>query len=360
MNIALDFFTILVLGMGVSGPALATVISQGISAALCLIYMIRHYPILHMKQGEWQPDGRMLRALCGMGIPMGLQYSITAIGSVVLQTAVNSLGSMAVAAVSTGSKVSMFFCCPFDALGGTMATYAGQNVGAKKLDRVKEGLKAASLIGIIYSLIAFVVLLFGGRYIALLFMDADQTEIIGRVATFLIGNSMFYIPLTFVNVVRFTIQGMGFSTFAILAGVCEMAARSLVGFMNFLMWFGYTTILLLAGMLGIDTSLSEAAEVDGATSTQVFFKITLPLLRPILVYVMVTSLIGGLQMYDVPQILTHGQGNPARTTMTLIMYLNKHLYSKNYGLGGALSVILFIVTGILSVIVFRMNQASEK
>lgn len=138
------------------------------------------------------------------------------------------------------------------------------------------------------------------------------------------------------------------------------SARSLVGFMNFLMWFGNTTILLLAGMLGIDASLYEAAEVDGATSTQVFFRITLPLLRPILVYVMVTSLIGGLQMYDVPQILTNGQGNPARTTMTLIMYLNKHLYSKNYGLGGALSVILFIVTGILSVIVFKMNQASEK
>ena len=138
------------------------------------------------------------------------------------------------------------------------------------------------------------------------------------------------------------------------------SARSLVGFMNVLMWFGNTTILLLAGMLGIDTSLYEAAEVDGATSTQVFFRITLPLLRPILVYVMVTSLIGGLQMYDVPQILTNGQGNPARTTMTLIMYLNKHLYSKNYGLGGALSVILFIVTGILSVIVFKMNQASEK
>ena len=138
------------------------------------------------------------------------------------------------------------------------------------------------------------------------------------------------------------------------------SARSLVGFMNFLMWFGNTTILLLAGMLGIDTSLYEAAEVDGATSTQVFFRITLPLLRPILVYVMVTSLIGGLQMYHVPQILTNGQGNPARTTMTLIMYLNKHLYSKNYGLGGALSVILFIVTGILSVIVFKMNQASEK
>ncbi len=230
LNIALDFFTILVLGMGVGGPAIATVISQGISAVLCLIYMIRHYPILHMKQDEWKPDAGKFLVLCGMGIPMGLQYSITAIGSVVLQTAVNALGSMAVAAVSTGSKVSMFFCCPFDALGGTMATYAGQNVGAKKLDRVKEGLMAASLIGMIYSVIAFVFLLFGGKYIALLFMDADQTEIIGRVATFLAANSLFYIPLTLVNVVRFTIQGMGFSTFAILAGVCEMAARSLVGF----------------------------------------------------------------------------------------------------------------------------------
>ena len=103
----------------------------------------------------------------------------------------------------------MFFCCPFDALGGTMATYAGQNVGAKKLDRVKEGLKAASLIGIVYSLIAFVILFFGGKYIALLFMDADQTEIIGRVAMFLIGNSMFYIPLPFVNAF-FTLDAVRF------------------------------------------------------------------------------------------------------------------------------------------------------
>lgn len=138
------------------------------------------------------------------------------------------------------------------------------------------------------------------------------------------------------------------------------SARCLVGFMNFLMWFGNTTILLLAGMLGIDSSLYEAAEVDGATSSQVFFRITLPLLRPILVYVMVTSLIGGLQMFDVPQILTNGKGTPARTTMTLIMYLNKHLYSKNYGMGGALSIILFIITGILSVLVFKMNKATDK
>ncbi len=138
------------------------------------------------------------------------------------------------------------------------------------------------------------------------------------------------------------------------------STRTLVALMNFLMWFGNTTILLMAGMLGIDTSLYEAAEVDGATSTQVFFKITLPLLRPILVYVFITSLIGGLQMFDVPQILTNGSGDPMRTSMTMIMYLNKHLYSKNYGMAGALSVFLFVVTGILSLIVFKVTGNNEK
>ena len=133
------------------------------------------------------------------------------------------------------------------------------------------------------------------------------------------------------------------------------STRWLIAFMNFLMWFGNTTILLMAGMLGIDSSLFEAADVDGATSTQVFFKITLPLLRPILVYVLITSLIGGLQMFDVPQILTSGTGDPMRKTMTLIMYLNKHLFSKNYGMAGALSVFLFVVTGILSFVVFRFT-----
>ena len=138
------------------------------------------------------------------------------------------------------------------------------------------------------------------------------------------------------------------------------SVRILVSLMNLLMWFGNTTILLMAGMMGIDASLFEAAQVDGATSTQVFYQITLPLLRPILVYVMVTSLIGGLQMFDVPQILTNGTGDPMRSSMTLIMFLNKHLFSKNYGMAGALSVILFIVTGILSVVVFKATGNDEK
>lgn len=135
--------------------------------------------------------------------------------------------------------------------------------------------------------------------------------------------------------------------------------RSLIAFMNCIMWFGNTTILLMAGMMGIDPSLFEAAQVDGATATQIFYKITLPLLKPILIFVMITSLIGGLQMFDVPQILSNGTGDPMRTSMTLIMYLNKHLFSKNYGLAGALSVFMFIITGILSLIVFKFTGKND-
>lgn len=135
--------------------------------------------------------------------------------------------------------------------------------------------------------------------------------------------------------------------------------RGLIAGMNTLMWFGNTTILLMAGMMGIDTEIFEAVQVDGATSTQTFFKITLPLLQPILIYTMITSLIGGIQMFDVPQILTNQSGNPVRSTMTLIMFLNKHLYSKNYGMGGVISVILFVITGILSLIVFKMTARKE-
>ncbi|WP_026519773.1 carbohydrate ABC transporter permease [Butyrivibrio sp. FCS006] len=138
------------------------------------------------------------------------------------------------------------------------------------------------------------------------------------------------------------------------------ASRILVMLMNFLMWFGNTTILLMAGMLGIDSSLYEAAQVDGATASQVFFKITMPILRPIFIYVLITSLIGGLQMFDVPQILTNGRGNPMDALTTVIMLLNRYLTSKDVGRGGALSVFLFVVTGILSLVVFRINSSKEK
>ena len=137
--------------------------------------------------------------------------------------------------------------------------------------------------------------------------------------------------------------------------------RALVGLMNFLMWFGNTAIMLMAAIMGISPDLFEAASLDGCTHTQIFFKITLPLIRPILSYTLITSMIGGLQMFDVPQILTNGQGSPDRTSYTLIMFLNSHLKASNYGMAGALSVYLFIVSAILCFIVYRMlNDDGEK
>lgn len=133
--------------------------------------------------------------------------------------------------------------------------------------------------------------------------------------------------------------------------------RTLVATMNFLMWYGNTTILLMAGVMGIDNSLFEAARIDGASPSQVFFKVTMPLLLPIFVYVFITSLIGGIQMFDVPQILTNSAGTPDRTTMTIIMKLNNHLQSKNYGHAGAISVLLFVVTGVLSGLVYKITMS---
>lgn len=135
--------------------------------------------------------------------------------------------------------------------------------------------------------------------------------------------------------------------------------RSLVGLMNFLMWFGNSTIMLMAAIMGISPDIFEAAELDGCNSIQRFFYITLPQIRPILAYTLITSIIGGLQMFDVPQILTNGQGTPDRTSMTLIMFLNSHLKSKNYGMAGALSVYLFVVSGILCFIVYRMTNNDD-
>ncbi len=136
--------------------------------------------------------------------------------------------------------------------------------------------------------------------------------------------------------------------------------RGLVALMNFLMWFGNTTILLMAAVMGISPSLFEAAELDGCSPRQTFFRITLPMIRPILVYVLITSMIGGLQMFDVPQILTNGKGSPDRTATTLIMFLNNHLYSKNYGMAGAISVILFIICAILCLLVyFNLNPTES-
>lgn len=228
INIVLDLVLILVFGMDVNGAAIATIFSQAISGIGCVIYMIKHYPVLKMNREERRFDKRYALQLVNMGVPMGLQYSITAIGSVILQTAVNSLGSAAVASVAASQKVNMFIQIPFDALGSTMATYGGQNTGALKFDRVREGLKDAITIGVIYSLIILAVMALAGRYVMLLFLDASETAIIQDAVHFLLIQVAFFILLTLVNTVRFLIQGMGFPKFSIFSGVMEMIARTAV------------------------------------------------------------------------------------------------------------------------------------
>lgn len=241
INIGLDLFFIISLKLGVAGAALATVIAQAISGVGCFLFMMRRFEILRLTKDEWRPDSHKMLVLCGMGIPMGLQYSITAVGSVVLQSATNTLGSAAVASVTAGSRVGCFLACPFDALGSTMATYGGQNVGAGKTERLDQGLKSCILLGAVYSVLAFLIVLFGGEKLAGVFVGSGETMIIGNVKLFLLFNTAAYFPLALVNIVRFLIQGMGFPVFAILAGVLEMIARSVAG----------TVLVPLLGFTGV-------------------------------------------------------------------------------------------------------------
>ena len=238
INIGLDLLLIIVFRMGVDGAALATVVSQGVSGVISIIYIKKKFDILAMEKGDWKLERHLAGKLTGVGIPMGLQYSITGLGSVILQTAVNGLGSIYVASMTAGSKINIFLACPFDALGQTMAPYAGQNIGARKLDRVGKGLRAACIIGFIVSgLMVIVVKLFGDQ-LTMLFLDEKDPVIMQNSTQFLIIVSAFYCLLTLVNTVRFTIQGMGFSSLAIIAGVMEMIARGIAG-MLLVPAFGY-------------------------------------------------------------------------------------------------------------------------
>ena len=232
VNIMLDLVFIVWFEMGVAGAAWATVISQLISGLWCLWVIRSKFTILRMQKEDlrWRPA--FTRRLLTMGVPFGLQYSITAIGSLTVTAAVNGISTEAVSACTTAGKLSMLFCIVFDALAAAMATFAGQNVGARKLDRIQQGLKAASLVGCIYCVVVFVVVLFFGRDLAGMLIRADDPATLDTVLDmahqFLIVNSALYIPLLFVNIVRFTIQGVGFTTVAMTAGVMELIGRAAV------------------------------------------------------------------------------------------------------------------------------------
>lgn len=250
LNVGLDLLFILVMHWGVAGAAWATIISQALSGLACLWFIVRRLPVLHLQKGEWRPDKTAIRLLCGMGLPMGLQYSITAIGAVVLQSAVNGLGSLAVAAVATAGKIYSFFTCFYDAIGSTMATYSGQNIGARKPDRVRQGLRCALLLCVVYSVFAFAAILLFGRSLPRLFVSENDPQLFALVYRFLVYNAAFFFPLAVVIAVRFLIQGLGYSKLAIIAGVCEMAARTAASFL-LVPHFGFDAVALASPLAWI-------------------------------------------------------------------------------------------------------------
>jgi putative MATE family efflux protein len=228
LNIFLDLFCILVLGWGVAGAAIATVFSQGVSAILCYFYMNRKFQILKSTREEMKYQSKLARTLLYIGVPMGLQFSITAIGSIMLQSANNALGTACVAAFTAAMRIKMFCMTPLESLGIAMATYSGQNYGAGKPERIKQGIKSAGLMMIIYSVFMFATLFIGARTFALMFVDSNETAILDNTALFLHVSVSFFPILGTLCIFRYTIQGMGYTNLAIFSGVSEMIARILV------------------------------------------------------------------------------------------------------------------------------------
>lgn len=228
LNILLDLFCILVLDWGVAGAAIATVFSQGVSAVLCYGYMMCRFDILRGTPDERKFNGALARTLMYIGVPMGLQFSITAIGSIMLQSANNALGTACVAAFTAAMRIKMFFMCPLESLGIAMATYTGQNYGAGKPERIWMGVKVSALMMIIYWAFTFCVLMLGARTFALLFVEASELEILKDTELFLHISVSFFPVLGLLCILRYTIQGAGYTNLAMLSGVSEMIARVLV------------------------------------------------------------------------------------------------------------------------------------
>lgn len=229
LNIVLDILLVKNAGIGVKGAAIATVVSQLVSGLLCLAYIAKKFPILRLTKEDLRADMPTIRRLLGIGIPMGLQFSITAVGSIILQRSVNGLDVDAVASVTAAAKVQNLVVSPMDAFGVSVATFAGQNYGAGKIDRVRRGIGQVYLMLVCYSVIGFLINFLAADKIALLFIDAAETRVIAQVRRFLFCNSLFYPVLALIYVLRNALQGVGFSKAAMLAGLFELVARSVMG-----------------------------------------------------------------------------------------------------------------------------------
>ena len=230
VNVGLDLALVVGLGMGVTGAAVATVAAQLLSGLLCLWVIFSKYDVLRIRGEEWKPDAACLSRLSGIGLPMGLQFSITAIGSLIMQTAVNGLGTVAVAAIGAGGKVYTVFVCPFDAMGATVATWCGQNLGARRMDRVRQGVRISMLAMTVYAVVALFAVRLVGRTMITLFISASETAVIDRAVQYLNMVVLFFIPLLTIFVLRNGLQGLGYSRIAMFAGLFELAGRAFVAF----------------------------------------------------------------------------------------------------------------------------------
>ena len=241
LNIGLDLFFIICLHWGVFGAAFATVLSQAVSGVLCLFVIIRKFDILHLKRSDWVLDASYVRNLLIMGLPMGLQYSITAIGSMVMQSANNGLGGDYVAAFTAGAKLKQFTMCPFDAIATSVSVFCSQNYGAGKFDRIRKGLWEGIAVGVGYGIFAGIILIFAGRPLSMIFVSKDAAGVLDASAQYLRCMGYFYWSLGILNVTRMVTQGLGHSGRAFFSGVTEMIARTIVC-MVFVGTFGYTAI----------------------------------------------------------------------------------------------------------------------
>lgn len=241
LNILLDLFCIVVLGWGCAGAAIATITAQAVSGLLCLAFIRKKIALLHLKKEDCKVQAQHVKTMLVMGVPMGLQFSITAIGSMVMQSANNGLGSIYVSGFTAGMKIKMFLMCPFDAIGTAVSVFCGQNLGAGKGARIRKGLGAGVVIGVIYGIFAGVVMIFAGRSLSLMFVNSTAVEVLDASAKYLRCMGYFFWSLGILIVCRMCTQGLGFSGRAVLSGVTEMIARIFVSVV-FVGAFGYTAI----------------------------------------------------------------------------------------------------------------------
>lgn len=241
LNIFLDLFCIVILKWGCAGAAIATITAQAISGSLCLVYMFRKVKVLRIKKTDMELKGRAVKELLAMGLPTGLQFSITAIGSMVMQSANNGLGSVCVSGFTAAMRIKQFAMCPFDAIATAASVFCSQNLGAGQPDRIKQGLRQSLMLGVGYGIVSGLVLIFAGRTLSMIFVSKSAVDVLNASGRYLRCLGFFYWSLGILNVCRMVTQGLGYSGRAVFSGVTEMIARIVVS-VGFVGTYGYTAI----------------------------------------------------------------------------------------------------------------------